>query len=86
MWIIVTYDVNAKRNARVLKICRKYLYHVQKSVFEGHISDKKLYKMKMELARVIVPENDQIAIYMFDTLRYAKKEMIGYHLSIDNII
>lgn len=34
MYIILTYDVGSKRVEKVLKICRKYLVHVQKSVFE----------------------------------------------------
>ena len=46
MFVIVTYDVNVKRNNKVLKICRKYLVHVQKSVFEGNITEAKLRKLK----------------------------------------
>ena len=49
MFVIVTYDVNVKRNNKVLKICRKYLVHVQKSVFEGNITEAKLGKLKSEL-------------------------------------
>lgn len=86
MWIILTYDIGIKRNSKILKICRKYLTHVQKSVFEGSISERKYEKMKRELAHVIDFENDQIAIYVFDTLRYSSKEIIGCHISSDNII
>lgn len=53
MFVIVTYDVNAKKNNKVLKICRKYLLHVQKSVFEGMITEAKLKRLKNELAQVI---------------------------------
>lgn len=86
MWIILTYDIAVKRSAKVLKTCRKYLIHVQRSVFEGNISEKKLKKLKWELEKIIVPEDDQIAIYEFDTLRYSSKEIIGYHLTENNII
>ena len=86
MYIILTYDTGAKRNPKMLKICRKYLTHVQKSVFEGDISEKKLRKLQEEIRRVIVPEDDQVAIYEFDTLRYSKKSIIGYHFVSDNII
>ena len=34
MFVIVTYDVSSKRVVKVMKTCRKYLTHVQKSVFE----------------------------------------------------
>lgn len=40
MYVILTYDVKVKRNPKVLKLCRKYLTHVQKSVFEGFISER----------------------------------------------
>lgn len=86
MWVIVTYDVGAKRNSRVLKTCRKYLQHVQKSVFEGFISERGLEKLKRELGRIINTENDQIAIYIFDTPRYASKDMIGCHVTMNNVI
>ena len=86
MWIIVTYDVNTKRNKKVLKICRKHLTHVQKSVFEGTITDKKYVRLKESLKMVIDPDEDQIAIYIFDSLKYASKEMIGYHITQDNIL
>ena len=51
MFVIVKYDVNEKRNNKVLKICRNYLVHVQKSVFEGNITEAKLRKLKSELKR-----------------------------------
>ena len=86
MWIIVTYDIGVKRNTKVRKVCRKYLNHVQKSVFEGEISERNYLKMKGELQRLIDCDNDQIAIYVFDTLRYSSKEMIGYQIDLDNVI
>lgn len=86
MWIILTYDIAVKRNSKALKICRKYLSHVQKSVFEGEIKKDKLEKLKRELEKVIDYENDQVAIYEFDTLRYSSKHMIGYHVVTDNVL
>lgn len=41
MFVILVYDINIKRNKKVLKICRRYLNHVQKSVFEGVITEAK---------------------------------------------
>ena len=48
MFAIVTYDVNARRNSRILKICRRYLNHVQQSVFEGMITEAKLALLEDE--------------------------------------
>ena len=77
MFVIVTYDVNAKKNNKVLKICRKYLLHVQKSVFEGMITEARLKRLKNELAQVIKKDEDSIIIYRFETLKYSSKEVIG---------
>lgn len=46
MFVIVVYDINRKRVGRALKICRKYLVHVQKSVFEGNITEGQLKQLK----------------------------------------
>ena len=49
MFVIVVYDINRKRVGRALKICRNYLDHVQKSVFEGNITEGQLKQLKNEL-------------------------------------
>ena len=85
MFIILTYDVKAKRNSKVLKVCRKYLIHVQKSVFEGFITEKQLEKLKNNLKKCIDCENDQVAIYIYKN-NAVEKEIIGYHITMDNII
>lgn len=77
MFVILTYDVNAKRCAPVMKICKRYLHHMQKSVFEGVITEGKLNKLKAELEQKIVPASDSIYIYEMDSLKYARKEQIG---------
>ncbi len=86
MFIILTYDISSKRSPKVLKICRKYLTHVQKSVFEGNLTDRQLIALKQELQKLIVPDKDQIAIYELDKPEDANKEMIGYHLVESNIL
>lgn len=77
MFVIVVYDVNIKRNNKVLKICRKYLIHCQKSVFEGNITEAKLNKLKAELKHILKTDEDSLFIYRFDSLKYSSKEIIG---------
>ena len=77
MFIILAYDVASARNAKVLKICRKYLSHVQESVFEGNISESKMKNLQKELERVICTNEDRICIYRLDSLRYVSKQQIG---------
>lgn len=51
MFVILTYDVNSKRDSKIMKTCRKYLTHEQKSVFEGVITKAKLDSLKKEIKK-----------------------------------
>lgn len=86
MFVILTYDVASKRVSKVMKTCRKYLTHVQKSVFEGMITDGKLDRLKQELSRIIVSAEDEVCIYKLETVKYASKETIGVSKLNDNIL
>lgn len=86
MFVILVYDVNAKRVARVQKLCKNYLAPVQKSVFEGSITDTKLEELKRSLKNIILSDQDSIIIYHLDSVKFSKKEQIGIINSEDHII
>lgn len=86
MYVILTYDVNAKRVSKVMKICKKYLHHVQNSVFEGYITESKLARLKRELESKIDTGNDSIQMYRMDSTRFIQKEQLGVVEKIDSII
>lgn len=86
MFIILVYDVNTKRVGKIGKICRKYLKRVQRSVYEGDITQKQLTTLQKELERIIVSEEDTICIYQFESIRYAQKSRIGIMDEFDNIL
>ena len=51
MYIVLVYDVSqeengARRWSRIFKICKKYLTHIQNSVFEGELSKGQLAASK----------------------------------------
>lgn len=77
MRVILVYDINEKRVAKVLKTCRKFLYWVQNSVFEGEITEAKLEKLKMELRKIINEDEDSVIIYTFRSAWYTKRETMG---------
>lgn len=77
MFIILVYDVNEKRVAKVLKTCRKYLSWVQNSVFEGEISKASFTKLIRELEAIIDRETDSVIYYTFRSLTYSKREILG---------
>lgn len=77
MFVILVYDVKVKRVGKVLKTARKYLNWVQNSVLEGEITAPRYEKMKRELNRIIVEEEDSLIFYTFRTTKYTKRETIG---------
>ncbi|WP_338834075.1 CRISPR-associated endoribonuclease Cas2 [Moorella humiferrea] len=69
MHVILVYDINTedvegrKRLVKTLKTCRKYLIHIQKSVFEGDLTEGKIALLKKELNRVLDIDRDFVVIY-----------------------
>jgi CRISPR-associated protein Cas2 len=55
MYVLMTYDVNAKRTEKFKKLLRKYLEHVQYSVFSGDLSEAKLIELRRAVSRLILP-------------------------------
>ncbi len=77
MFVILTYDISSKRGSKVMKICKKYLHHVQKSVFEGMITEAKLRELQGELEKCVQVDQDAICVYRLNSLRFASKTQIG---------
>lgn len=77
MFVILVYDVNEKRVAKVLKKCREYLYWVQNSVLEGELTSLRLKELIMELNKVIDKEEDSVIIYRFDSTKYSARQILG---------
>ena len=48
MYVICTYDVAEKRCVKVMKVLRKYMFHVQNSVFEGELTASKFNELKVK--------------------------------------
>ena len=57
MYVILVYDINLENKEgqkvlrNVFKTCKKYLVHIQNSVFEGELLDSQAIKLKSELDR-----------------------------------
>lgn len=77
MFVILVYDVDEKRVAKVLKTARKYLYWVQNSVLEGEITDSNFRKLKEELKKIADEDVDSFIFYTFRTTKYYDREIIG---------
>ena len=77
MYVLLVYDIEQKRVAKVLKLCRAYLTWVQNSVFEGPITEGKLKELKKRLKLIIKTKKDSILIYEFSSEKAFKKEVLG---------
>lgn len=86
MFVILVYDVNAKRVSKVKKICERFLIRKQNSVFEGNITGAKLNKLKDQLQKVMDTDCDECIIYKLESIRFASKEEIGMTNHSSNIL
>jgi len=60
-----------------MKKCRQYLRHTQKSVFEGEITEAKLYALKQEIAKLIDDKEDYVVVYQLPQKTVLNRENIG---------
>ena len=86
MYVILVYDIKKKRVQKVMKISRKYLNHLQNSVFEGNITDAKLTRLKNEIKSAIDVKTDSVCIFRLDSTKYVSKEQIGIIPLYEHII
>ncbi|MGB4437112.1 MAG: CRISPR-associated endonuclease Cas2, partial [Acetomicrobium sp.] len=77
MFVILVYDVEQKRVAKVLKKCREDLFWIQNSVLEGELTEMKLRQLKRELKTIIDEEQDSVIIYKFQSTKYSSREVLG---------
>ena len=77
MFVILVYDAGEKRVQKFLKICRKYLVHVQNSVFEGELTEATLRMLIEELKTIMNDEEDSVLIYKFRTKKYYERISMG---------
>ena len=59
---------------------------MQKSVYEGNLTESKLQKLKGEILRIIVTEEDAVCIYCMDSIKFARKEQIGKSVETGHVI
>jgi len=87
MYYILVYDVNVKRVAKMLKLMRQYLNHVQNSVFEGELTDAQLAELKDKARDLMNADEDSIIIYRVGSKRWSAREVLGIEKrSPDNFV
>ena len=79
MYVVLVYDISKdengqKRWSHIFKICKKYLSHIQNSVFEGEISKVQLVKLQQELKVYIDSNLDSVILFKSRQQKWLDKE------------
>ena len=83
MYVILVYDINLENKEgqkvlrNVFKTCKRYLVHIQNSVFEGELLDSQAIKLKSELDRYIREDKDSVILFKSRNQRWLEKEFLG---------
>lgn len=77
MYVILVYDLDAKRTGKMLKLCRKYLNWIQNSVFEGDITESKLKELLASAKKIMDLNTDSIIVFKSRNQYWLDKEIIG---------
>ena len=85
IFVIITYDVNEKRVAKVCKHLRKFLSWTQNSVFEGEITKGTLDKCLSQLKNIIDLNEDSVYLYKVKNPNHLDKEIIGQFVEQDKL-
>lgn len=87
MYVLLVYDVETGRVAKVHKLLKRYLHWVQNSVFEGELTDAQIADLKSRLEKITDVSTDSILIYTARDRKWLKRETLGTErASISNLI
>lgn len=85
MYVIITYDVDVKRVAKVNKKLKEYLTWSQNSVFEGKITKTLLMKCLNEIEKIINVKVDSVYVYQVNNPNHITKTTFGVEKSFDDM-
>lgn len=80
MYIVLVYDINLEEKSgqrvlrRCFKICKKYLHHIQNSVFEGEVTKAQIEQLRAELKEYIRKDTDSVIVFKSRVDRWLEKE------------
>ena len=76
VYVIAVYDVEADRTRLFLNFLRRYLTHVQNSVFEGELTEGDLEEIKSELESMLKP-GESVIVYRMSSEKYVSRTVYG---------
>ena len=87
MYVICMYDIalssaekeraaDARALRNVFKTCKRYLSHIQNSVFEGELTPPQLIALKMDLSASLRSDRDSCILFTARNNVWMKKELL----------
>lgn len=76
VYVVVVYDMQADRTRLALNFLRRYLTHVQNSVFEGKITEGDLETVRHRLEEMLEPDESAI-VYKVSSESYVDRTVVG---------
>lgn len=75
-YVVVVYDVQADRTSKFLKYLRRYLIHVQNSVFEGDLTEGTLEGVEGTLESML-ESGESVMVYRMASESYVERSVFG---------
>lgn len=82
MYIILVYDIvmdekGKKILPKVYKVCKRYLTHIQNSVFEGELREAQILALEREIKDLIRQDLDSLIVFKARKEKWLRKEFWG---------
>ena len=84
MYVVLVYDIKSdlKESSRitnnVFKICKKFLVHVQNSVFEGNLNKAQFLDLNFQLKKYLREGTDSCIMFKSNNDKWLTKEFVVY--------
>lgn len=79
MYVILVYDIQLDDDGsrvlrKVFKTCKRYLTHIQNSVFEGELTEGQVFALRSELNKYLRNSIDSCIIFKSNNQKWLVKE------------
>ena len=75
--MILSYDAESRWCGKLRKIVKRYLHPVQRSLFQGFLTEKQCRLLKEELAKAVDTEKDAVILYKLADAGVLRTDEIG---------
>jgi CRISPR-associated protein Cas2 len=86
MYVVVVYDVEQRRVAKVCQLLRRYLNWVQNSAFEGELSESQLEEVIVGVRKLVNRTSDSVYFYVIPDRKWCKRRVVGVEKSLSDTI